>query len=158
MCVQRKELASCPLRVVKQQPCCHKLSLCSPIHPQKEALSTLDLIVLWFSLLDFVTKLASPFCRRLLCAAFCCLVSCLRTFWRTTSCRAQKAKTDEGKFCLSPRDTLNNALLRIITGGMVEQLATLSLVASLSVLVLRCSAMCRRLSGSLREKTKQDWD
>lgn len=57
-----------------------------PVYPQKEALSILDLMFIWFSLLDLVTKLASPLCRRLLCAAFCCLVSCLRTFWRTTSC------------------------------------------------------------------------
>lgn len=63
-----------------------------PVHPQKEAESILDLMLLWFSLLDFVTKLASPFCRRLLCAAFCCLVSCLRTFWRTTSYRTHKNK------------------------------------------------------------------
>lgn len=66
---------------------------CSPIHPQKEAPSILDLMLFSFSLLDLVTKLASPFCRRLLCAAFCCLVSCLRTFWRTTSCRTQKNPT-----------------------------------------------------------------
>lgn len=65
---------------------------CSPVYPQKEAESILDLMLLWFSLLDLVTKLASPFCRRLLCAAFCCLVSCLRTFWRTTSYRTHKNK------------------------------------------------------------------
>lgn len=57
------------------------------VYPQKLALSILDLMVIWFSLLDLVTKLASPFCRRLLCSPFCCLVSCLRTFCRTTSCK-----------------------------------------------------------------------
>lgn len=72
----------------------------SPIHPQKASLSTLDLMMSWLSLMDLVTKLASPFCRRLLWAAFCCLVSCLRTFWRTTSCRThrkqwQQVSTDE---------------------------------------------------------------
>lgn len=65
-------------------------SVYSPIYPQKEALSMLDLMLFWLSLLDWVTKLASPFCRRLLWAAFCCLVSCLRTFWRTTSCKTNK--------------------------------------------------------------------
>lgn len=48
----------------------NSLSINSPpdvtTYSQKGALSMLDLIVFRFSLLDLVTKLASPFCRRLL--------------------------------------------------------------------------------------------
>lgn len=83
------------------------VSHCSSIYPQKEALSKLDLMLFWFSRLDLVTKLASPLCRRLLCAAFCCLVSCLRTFWRTTSCSNHKQVTTHAHTdCLS-RATLH---------------------------------------------------
>lgn len=61
-------------------------------YPQREPQSRLDLMLLWFSRWVSVTRLASPLCRRLLCAAFCCLVSCILTFWRTTSCRAEKRR------------------------------------------------------------------
>lgn len=43
--------------------------------------------------------------------------------------------------------------LAFLTGAMVEQLPMLPIVASLSVLLLLCSAMCRRLSESLQDKT-----
>lgn len=43
----------------------------------------------------------------------------------------------------------------LLTGGIVEQLPTLPIVASLSVLVLLCSAMCRRLLESLSEEEKR---
>lgn len=44
----------------------------------------------------------------------------------------------------------------LLTGGMVEQLPVLPIVASLSVLVLLCSAMWRRLLESLQEKKTQE--
>lgn len=71
----------------KKKGCKHEFHQCCSLYPQNSLVSMLDLMLFWFSLLDLVSKLASPFCRRLLCAAFCCLVSCLRTFWRITSCR-----------------------------------------------------------------------
>lgn len=40
----------------------------------------------------------------------------------------------------------------LLTAGIVEQLPTLPIVASLSVLVLLCSATCRRLLESLPEE------
>lgn len=59
-----------------------------------------------------------------------------------------------------PRSRLDPCILQtamcvcvLLTGGIVEQLPLLPIVPSLSVLVLLCSAICRRLSESLHEKT-----
>lgn len=99
-------------------------------HPQKEVLSMLDLMVLWFSLLDLVTKLASPFCRRLLCADFCSLVSCRRTFWRTTSCRTCN-DNNVLTVCVSTRTTFRHVgkihnLLQTATDLCEDNLAALN--------------------------------